>query len=531
MATTVLSKSRFQVPFLSDKLTVVRGLDPLGRQITSESTYGLLLPGLTNVTHRIRYYGFYCWLLDQYAQQVGETDPKRQQNYVRRAELLVALLIRLRGNKPLHIPGSAFADLMIANNTGGDYKLDQGADTQPGGNMGTYWKYRMGAFGQYYAGSMRVLGLIGTSVHNDQLFVRTHETPDWVSGQELAEAFADSIPKDIQKLFLSSVQSGRLRRDMVKQLVGYFDLSRIEHGGTEQATYLKMLTAPDFPALESDTPTYHRATSLRLALTYLNEGKNRTWEGFLVDNYLAAGEGDDLLTLRGWYYYQLNEYWQVACGSVLAALLRVLEKQAGGYAHVPTFLVELTHQIVIRLQQLLPDLATDSSVGAALTAVDTSGLNEEEYADACQESADDKRPVDQAAAGFALIWKIYQRNRAHLPQLQQYGKAHGLLREGNFIGYAQQLEDKLECSVGEYIHDFLYREIVVRHQYVAMRKMGAGQQSTLKFEIEGEWFRRLDTIQARFSGPRLDVLLQMAVDLSLLDEHNVLTDHGRTLIA
>ena len=198
MPTSILNKNRFQVPFFGEKLSTIKGLDPLGLQITSESTYGVLLPGLTNVTHRIRYYGFYCWLLAQYAEQVGEIDAKRQQNFVRRAELVVALLIRTTGDKPLHIPGSAFADRMILENAGADYRLDKGADSRPGGNPDTYWKARMGAFGQYYAGSMRALGLVATSAHDDQLFVRTNAHPLRMSGQQVAEAFAERIPEDVQ---------------------------------------------------------------------------------------------------------------------------------------------------------------------------------------------------------------------------------------------------------------------------------------------------------------------------------------------
>lgn len=209
----ILTKNKALVPFLGDKLSIIRGLDPLRLQITSESTYGVLLPGLTNVTHRIRYYGFHCWLLDRFATHVGKADPKQQQNFVQRAELMVALIIRLLGAKPLHIPGSAYADKMIAGNWDGVYRLDEGADSRPGGNPDTYWKAQMGAFGQYYAGSMRAMGLVGTSAANEQVFVRTSEQAGGISGQQLAAAFADGIPELVQQLFLRNIEAGRFRED------------------------------------------------------------------------------------------------------------------------------------------------------------------------------------------------------------------------------------------------------------------------------------------------------------------------------
>ena len=47
------------------------GLDPLGVQNSSINLYQRFLPGISNVTLRIRYYGFYAWLARVYAEQQG----------------------------------------------------------------------------------------------------------------------------------------------------------------------------------------------------------------------------------------------------------------------------------------------------------------------------------------------------------------------------------------------------------------------------------------------------------------------------
>ncbi len=67
MASTqkVIKPNESIAPFFSERMTFIRGLDPLGLQNTSDATFTLLLPGLNNVTGRIRYYSFYCWLPDQ----------------------------------------------------------------------------------------------------------------------------------------------------------------------------------------------------------------------------------------------------------------------------------------------------------------------------------------------------------------------------------------------------------------------------------------------------------------------------------
>src|SRR5262249_47779260 len=75
------------------------GLDPLGMQTGSVNIYQRLLPGISNVTLRMRYYGIYAWLADTYAKQVGDTNTKNWQRFVRRAEALYALIAQRQGNE------------------------------------------------------------------------------------------------------------------------------------------------------------------------------------------------------------------------------------------------------------------------------------------------------------------------------------------------------------------------------------------------------------------------------------------------
>ena len=49
----------------------IRGLDHLGVQAPSIALYTQLLPGITNVTDRARYYSFHPWVLWSFASPVG----------------------------------------------------------------------------------------------------------------------------------------------------------------------------------------------------------------------------------------------------------------------------------------------------------------------------------------------------------------------------------------------------------------------------------------------------------------------------
>ena len=52
-----------------DPAKPIRGLDHLGVQAPCIALYAQLLPGITNVTDRARYYSFYPWLIRSFEQR------------------------------------------------------------------------------------------------------------------------------------------------------------------------------------------------------------------------------------------------------------------------------------------------------------------------------------------------------------------------------------------------------------------------------------------------------------------------------
>ncbi len=78
-------------------------------QTTSEATYSMLLPGLSNLTNRIRYYGFYCWLLNFYFIRESTGNSVEQFRFIRRAELMIALIMQSEHPQITQITGSRYA--------------------------------------------------------------------------------------------------------------------------------------------------------------------------------------------------------------------------------------------------------------------------------------------------------------------------------------------------------------------------------------------------------------------------------------
>ncbi|KMS51300.1 hypothetical protein V474_03485 [Novosphingobium barchaimii LL02] len=49
------------------------GLDPLGLQATSIRIYQSLVPNITNITNRLRYYAYFPWLIELYEKKCSAT--------------------------------------------------------------------------------------------------------------------------------------------------------------------------------------------------------------------------------------------------------------------------------------------------------------------------------------------------------------------------------------------------------------------------------------------------------------------------
>ena len=75
-----------------ESISEVTGLDPLGVQAISIKIYGYLLPGMSNVTNRLRYYSFLCWVLYNYTKKDGSNSIEDWRSYIRKSEFLFSLI-------------------------------------------------------------------------------------------------------------------------------------------------------------------------------------------------------------------------------------------------------------------------------------------------------------------------------------------------------------------------------------------------------------------------------------------------------
>ena len=132
------------------------GLDPLGMQNGSINLYQRLLPGISNVTLRMRYYGFYAWLAFTYARADGSTDEKKWQRFVRRAEALYALAASRHGDVS-GIAGTRWAGRKLAETNGA---IDFAVNADPDASGTRYLKQAWGAYGAAYGSQLFETGFL-----------------------------------------------------------------------------------------------------------------------------------------------------------------------------------------------------------------------------------------------------------------------------------------------------------------------------------------------------------------------------------
>jgi len=305
-------------PFWAEYASNASGRDPLAIQNSSVVIYTKMIVGITNVTNRIRYNGFYCWILETIVKSISKTNSWDEQiRYIRRAELLLAYIMVKGFPDITGVSGSAYAKKHIKTTM----DLKSGADWENRNNgFGVYWNTQSGIFGQYYSGVVRELNLINHPQGELNIYTLTEK------GIELSVAFGNNISENAKKLFWNYVVKGSVEETELLDL-NSFALHFIPEKTDEIRFYETMLLENDHKKIES---TFNRRQTLKLILKFLHKEKNGIENpslSFLRANYKSqlglVKLGND--TATSWYLFEINEILHVAFEHFHACFLYTIE--------------------------------------------------------------------------------------------------------------------------------------------------------------------------------------------------------------
>ncbi|MEH2565206.1 hypothetical protein [Bradyrhizobium sp. AZCC 2289] len=485
-----------------------RGLDPLGIQNSGVVLYQALLPGISNVTLRIRYYGFYCWLSDAYAHHEGSTNLEDWRRWVRRGEALYALVSSAAGGEG-GVGGIDWANSRLSLK---ETEIDFAEASSTDAKVSRYLRQSMGVFGGAYYSQMVETGLFERG---------SHGIPKATIGAGLksANAFREAVGPDVEDLLIAKIQSARVTSDELIALRALTP-SNISDTSSERESYEQIL----FPVGDGAKDQSRRATLLLLlrvsaALSKRPDPDDIRW--YLFKN-ADTGYSDPLERQRlRWETYQVHDLFQVAAAGLLSWSIALMAELDGG----------------LEFGQISA-LATDRLEGADPSSSRGSWKN---FSDSLSSKDDDFQAWSQSVAGrrhapdkiwdvIKLIAALYDRVNKRRDLAAEVDRsfpihAHSRSVRTELIWFREREDQPLV----EVIADYLMQRVVRRHTWVAMQKLRRQKDYTFLFEVhDGRLSRRADYLPVQ-TTPRLAPAVQFLADIKLLAADG-LTARGRRLL-
>lgn len=483
-----------------------RGLDPLGLQTSGIALYQELLPGVSNVTLRIRPYGLYAWLTAAYAKQSGgSTDAEAWRRWVRRTEALYALAAADAGGET-GVAGVDWASRRLKD-VGTDDLIDFSASTETTGN-GLYLQQSMGVYGGAYATQMLAMGILGQAEdERNQIWVPTPHL-----GLPLASAFAESLGPEREALMLAAIAKPVVRRSDLAKIHGILP-SRIGPDSSEASIYLNTLFGKhDLSSQHDET----RSKTLLLVLTLAKRLAARPtadqirWALFNAEpgSFGAALEP----TRLQWEAYHAHDLLQLA----FAALLRVSteELRTGGTGLTFRDLVEAC---TARAMASLPgtDALTWLTFVAGLKLEDPDAL-------ATPLTRLRSEGIDQQAvqSALSLIGVIQARVDARADLAEEIERVFPRAGPTVFIRSIRSelafLRMRNDADLTTTISDLFADRIIKRHSQVAMTKFARQRDYTFLFEASDGRLKYRANYGPVLTTPRLGPAIAFLADLGMI---------------
>jgi hypothetical protein len=502
------------------------GLDPLGMQNASVNLYQSLLPGISNVTLRLRYYGFYAWLSLSYAKQNGDTNPKTWQRYIRRAEALYALVSQYKGQE-VGVAGADWAHRKLNSSTDNFIQFD--ADAEPDSDT-HYLKQAWGAYGAAYASQLFEIGIFSSA--EDHVI----PVPSPQIGQQIAEVFATELGSVTDK-FLNIIKRGSISRVELTELAP-ISPSAIRADSVEREIYQRLLFAK--AGLDRSNDLSRRSTLLLILSLAKQMGKTPSatdvrwalYSSHISDIKDLACSHEDLESQKKrWWVYQANDLTHICFEALLKYSLDTLEPYHDG--------LPLAHWITDAVEAILNKMDKVPDSWDAFLKVTTPVPNAWSTNTSESEVELTKRLMattrlegiclpENALVALKLLAVLHNRAmqagenvKKELGHLDP--NVRSLLTEVRFLDAHRH--EKFPILIGRLIEE----RVIRRHLWVALRKFQYQGDYTFLVESDDGRFRLRVKDGPVFTTPRLAPAITFLKDIHLLDGMGI-TDLGQELL-
>ena len=497
------------------------GLDNLGAQQPCVTIYTRLLPGVTNVTDRAAYFGYYPWFIRAFEARYPAASEGAFREKLRLADCLMTLVAERHaiilgediGRHSATCPGRLTLGPVAHQLAGGDQvELARYADRSDD-NPTRYFKNPLGGLGQYYLGPLR-----------DEYAVLRGDPRNGVgywleTGAPLADAYGAGLDQD---LFFAALDAGAVTAKDLDDLASFCPCSihAPERAPAQDALIGLFLRGRSASGAA-------RSASFSLLLDYLHHRSGDETEDavkdFLASCYTATLPtgawvvGDrQVAARRGWALYARNEMLSLAWSTLFKNALDTLDGQPKPFATIDALAEWLISTPAFSHR---PSSDFDALVREDLaTAPALEDATHPEHELALWRGLLGANPPPVAVA-VRLLVRLVSRTRDD--QGDAYRELN--LAPGALSGYPLTLNSLRTLAStrwaglsGEAWLQALVCDVLVTHQRIAIRKMGQSGEDTLMFRSGDLGFfvhREMERIVE--TQPRLRQALQILRDLGL----------------
>ncbi|AUT64958.1 hypothetical protein [Paraburkholderia terrae] len=501
-----------------------RGLDPLGMQGESIGLYQSLLPGLGNVTLRMRYYGLYAWLAQKYAQNVGNENPEEWRHFLRRGEALYAL-IAVAVDDAAGIAGSEWARRVLDAANGGDISLKTESRASP-----QHLQQSFGAFGAAYGSPLYDLDVLRLQKKS------RIPVPSPGLGVRLADSFERAAGSSAST-FSKAIQSRHVSTATLTSMAS-LSPSRIEHDSAERQCYEDIL----FKTGQSERHAARRDTLLLLlevanqvaALPDVLTFRWAMYGGRLPDGTQLSTKNPGLQKRQeDWWLYHANDLTHVVLEALLAYLLELIETRFTDGVTIETLMRLAIDNIVPTLPdavQTWKDFAAHVVTGEIVSHVDPK--RERSLTESLlqgRRSSKGDSIVTYARDALRLLALLEHQSTSRKEVIaRRFGKLNVAVSR-SLCSELEFLAKHAEHPITEMLSTLLTERVLRRHLWVAVQKLRYQNAYTFLVDLDNGRLRLRKKDGPVFTNPRLSPAITFLRDIHLLSDKGI-TPRGHAVL-
>lgn len=526
---------RFTLDWRTCGKRVIGGLDHLGVSNFSIALYGKLLPGVTNVTDRARYYSFYPWVIHEYASRARSDDRKQWLSWFRRLDFAYAvasIAADLRGKGDARaVVGASLARKTLQDAEDNQIISLEAADLASDGTVpkGAYFKRLEGGLGQYYKAVLRDLGLL---VSDEE-----HSYPDIQLSTYAGKPLAESVSQQpaFHRLAEIALNGSATVADLaaVGEKVGP---SSIDPDSEEHQQLCGMFWGEDDSLCRSQSAASRicRRNTL-LALLAFAEATTPATDDVVELFRIASAQHrlepapwaqrkpDVDAFLYGWADYQWNEYVNYALESLLWAVIQLVGEQPSQANYLATTLTDmaLSHTPAT-------DLSVKGFIQRCATIRDKNGEESElltaaSLKQSIRQSIRHKEVETTVRLAVSLLSHLITATDPSsetlfqtIPGAQELIQSHRI----HLLSWRSRVSAASSQDIASFLNQFFTEWVINRHLIVATRKLASQGVQTYKFAPDDRVLICLTTeeVPPGPTNPRLRQGLQMLQDLDYIED-------------